>query len=38
MQGSARVRNIWMHTDLGSFNGSYTAEIPRHGAVLIKIQ
>jgi alpha-galactosidase len=38
MQGSARVRNLWMHKDLGSFNGSYTAEIPRHGAVLIKIQ
>jgi alpha-galactosidase len=38
MQGSAKVRNLWMHKDLGSFNGSYTAEIPRHGAVLIKIQ
>jgi alpha-galactosidase len=38
MRGSAKVRNLWMHKDLGSFNGSYTAEIPRHGAVLIKIQ
>jgi alpha-galactosidase len=38
IEGSAKVRNLWMHKDLGSFNGSYTAEIPRHGAVLIKIQ
>jgi len=38
IQGSAKVRDLWMHKDLGSFNGSYTAEIPRHGAVLIKIQ
>ena len=38
MQGAVKVRNLWMHKDLGSFNGSYTAEIPRHGAVLIKIQ
>jgi alpha-galactosidase len=38
IEGSAKVRNLWMHKDLGSFHGSYTAEMPRHGAVLIKIQ
>jgi len=38
MKESAKVRNLWTHQDLGSFNGSYTVEIPRHGAVLIKVR
>jgi alpha-galactosidase len=38
MQGSAKVRDLWTHKDLGPFNGSYTAEIPHHGAVLINIR
>jgi alpha-galactosidase len=35
---SARVRDLWSHKDLGSFNANYTAEVPRHGAILIKVQ
>jgi alpha-galactosidase len=38
MQTSAEVRDLWKHKDLGSFNGSYTEEVSRHGAVLIKIR
>jgi alpha-galactosidase len=38
LRGSAMVRDLWSHKDLGSFNASYTAEVPRHGAVLVKVQ
>lgn len=31
-------RNLWTHTDLGSFNGTYTVEVPRHRAVLLTVQ
>ena len=36
--GAATVRDLWSHTDLGSFTGSYTAaSVPSHGAVMIKV-
>jgi len=36
--GSALVRDLWSHTDLGSFNDSYTAaSVPSHGVVMLKI-
>jgi alpha-galactosidase len=38
VSGSAKVRNLWSHADLGSSSESYTVEIPRHGAVLISIR
>jgi hypothetical protein len=29
---------LWSHTDLGVFNGSYTAAaVPSHGVVMLKI-
>jgi alpha-galactosidase len=34
---SAKVRDLWKHQDLGSFDHSYTTDVPRHGAVLIRI-
>jgi alpha-galactosidase len=37
-QGAAKVRDLWSHKDLGSFTASYTAQVPTHGAVLVKIQ
>ena len=37
-QGSAKVRDLWSHKDLGSFTSGYIAEVPRHGAVLVKVQ
>ncbi len=36
--GSAKVRDLWAHRDLGSFAGTYTATVPRHGAVLLKVK
>lgn len=38
LQGSPTVRDLWSHKDLGSFDASYTAEIPSHGAALVKIR
>lgn len=37
LTGSAAVRDLWAKTDRGSFNGSYTASVPPHGTVLVKI-
>ncbi len=33
----ARVRNLWTRQNLGSFDQSFTSPVPRHGAVLLKI-
>ena len=38
VQGSAMLRDLWQHKDLGSFSGSYTEEVPRHGAVMIVVR
>ncbi len=38
IRGSATVRDLWEHKDLGAFREEYTAEIPRHGAVLVKVK
>jgi len=35
---SARVRDLWARRDLGIIVDRYTAEVPRHGAVLIKVK
>jgi len=36
--GAATVRDLWSHSDLGSFTGSYTAtSVPSHGVVMLKI-
>ncbi|GHO43513.1 alpha-galactosidase D [Ktedonospora formicarum] len=34
---SATVRDLWAHADKGSFTGSYTANVPSHGIVMLKI-
>jgi alpha-galactosidase len=34
----ATVRDLWQHADLGSFDGSYTANaVPSHGVVMVRI-
>lgn len=38
ISGSASVRDLWAHKDLGSFEGQYTAQVPRHGVVLLKVK
>jgi hypothetical protein len=36
--GSASVRDLWQHADLGTFAGSYTAmNVPSHGVVMLRI-
>jgi alpha-galactosidase len=35
---SARVRDLWAGKDLGTMAEKYTAQVPRHGAALIKVK
>lgn len=35
--GSAAVRDLWAKADKGTFNGSYSASVPSHGTVVLKI-
>jgi alpha-galactosidase len=35
--GRARVHDLWAHADRGTFTGSYTAEVPSHGVVMVTI-
>src|SRR5581483_9136264 len=37
LTGSAQVRDLWAHSNLGSFSTSYTASVPSHGVVMLKI-
>jgi alpha-galactosidase len=37
ISGSQNVRDLWRQKDLGQFDGSYSIEVPRHGAALVKI-
>jgi alpha-galactosidase len=34
---SLKVRDLWGHKDLGSFTGSFTATVPTHDVVMVKI-
>eukprot|EP01114_Cavostelium_apophysatum_P019478 TRINITY_DN6295_c0_g1_i1.p1 TRINITY_DN6295_c0_g1~~TRINITY_DN6295_c0_g1_i1.p1 ORF type:complete len:417 (+),score=14.15 TRINITY_DN6295_c0_g1_i1:37-1287(+) len=34
---NAMVRDLWAHEDLGVFLGKYSAEVPPHGVVTLKI-
>jgi alpha-galactosidase len=37
LSGGQPVRDLWRHRDLGTHAGSFSAEVPRHGVVLVKI-
>lgn len=37
IKGKAKVRDLWSHKDLGTFNGSFGRELPQHGAGLYRI-
>ncbi|HEV3170736.1 MAG TPA: CBM35 domain-containing protein [Actinocrinis sp.] len=37
ISGSARIRDLWSHTDLGSATGSFSASLPSHGSRLLRI-
>ncbi len=32
------VRDLWAHKDLGTFKENFTAQVPSHGVVLIKVK
>jgi len=35
---NAEVRDLWLHKDLGTFEGSFSATVPPHGVVLVKVK
>jgi alpha-galactosidase len=35
--GNQTVRELWRHQDAGKFDGGFTATVPSHGVVLVKI-
>ena len=35
--GSHKVRDLWKHEDLGSITGEFSANVPSHGVVMIRI-
>jgi alpha-galactosidase len=37
LQGKQPVRDLWLHKDLGAFEGSFSSPVPRHGTVLVKV-
>jgi alpha-galactosidase len=38
LDGELKVRDLWRQKDLGKFTGSFTATVPSHGVVLVKIK
>jgi alpha-galactosidase len=37
LKGKLAVRDLWRQKDLGTFENAFTASVPRHGVVLVKI-
>ena len=37
IKGSHKVRDLWAHADRGAFKDEFTADVPSHGVVMIKI-
>ena len=35
---AAQVRDLWLKKDRGRFNGSYSAKVPSHGVVMVKVK
>lgn len=35
--GASGIRDLWTHQALGRFNGSFTATVPAHGAVMLLV-
>ncbi len=36
-QGTAHARDLWSHQDIGVLKGSYTAVVPAHGVVMLRL-
>lgn len=37
LKGRRLVRDLWRQKDLGRFGGGFSASVPRHGVVLVKV-
>ena len=37
ISGTADVRDLWAHQDMGEHASSYSADVPSHGVVMLKI-
>jgi len=37
INGRAKLRDLWRHKDVGVAEDSYTAAVPKHGVVLLKV-
>ena len=37
LRGPARVRDLWSHTDLGTFTDRFSATVPAHGVVMVRV-
>jgi alpha-galactosidase len=35
---TSHVRDLWAHQDLGAFSGSFTANVPSHGAYMVIVR
>jgi alpha-galactosidase len=38
IDGEASVRDLWLKKDLGSVSGEFSAYVPSHGVVMVKIK
>jgi alpha-galactosidase len=38
IKGEATVRDLWLKKDLGTHKGKYSAFVPKHGVVLVRIK
>jgi hypothetical protein len=37
LSGKASIRNVWTHQNIGSYTGSYSAQLPAHGSQLLHV-
>lgn len=37
LSGRQIIRNLWKQKDIGSFRDEFTATVPRHGVLLVRI-
>ena len=37
LSGPAQVRDLWAHADLGTATGHFSATVPAHGVVMVRV-
>ena len=38
VSGTKTVRDLWKHKDLGKFTNTFSADVPRHGVVMVRLR